>query len=160
MPSDRSAISEYDAAMLVGMDERRYAKAMDGRSAVSKGFDFIALIQIKSDLKNKKFPSTEVTFLGLRVKSGCSRFRTSGDLPEVYPRRRACHRGEARWSVALVACIHMVQPRLRHFPSERCVGASRRIVLTAEVAAFELDHVALRGQSRKSCKPPTLSAKA
>ena len=40
IPSITSAISEYDAAMLVGLSERQYATAMEGRTAVSKGFDF------------------------------------------------------------------------------------------------------------------------
>ncbi len=40
-PSITSAISEYDAAMLVGMTESQYSKTMAGRTAVSKGSDFV-----------------------------------------------------------------------------------------------------------------------
>jgi len=39
-PSITSAISEYDAAMLIGMTEAEYSQAMRGVTAVQKGFDF------------------------------------------------------------------------------------------------------------------------
>jgi hypothetical protein len=39
-PSITSAISEYDAAMLVGMSESNYSNYMKNRTAVSKGSDF------------------------------------------------------------------------------------------------------------------------
>lgn len=39
-PSITSAISEYDAAMLVGMSEDQYSAAMIGATAVQKGYDF------------------------------------------------------------------------------------------------------------------------
>ena len=39
-PSITSAISEYDAAMLVGMTESEYSQAMRGATSVQKGFDF------------------------------------------------------------------------------------------------------------------------
>lgn len=40
MPQITSAISEYDAAMLLGMSSTDYAKAMHGRTSISKGYDF------------------------------------------------------------------------------------------------------------------------
>ena len=40
-PSITSAISEYDAAMLVGMTESEYSEYMQDKTAVSKGSDFI-----------------------------------------------------------------------------------------------------------------------
>ncbi len=40
LPQITSAISEYDAAKLVGMCEEKYSKYMQGRTAVSRGFDF------------------------------------------------------------------------------------------------------------------------
>ncbi len=40
-PSITSAISEYDAAMLVGMSENEYSDYMQGVTAVQKGHDFI-----------------------------------------------------------------------------------------------------------------------
>jgi len=40
-PSITSAISEYDAAMLVGMSENDYSEYMKDKTAVSKGADFI-----------------------------------------------------------------------------------------------------------------------
>ncbi len=40
-PSITSAISEYDAAMLVGMTENEYSRYMQDKTAVSKGADFI-----------------------------------------------------------------------------------------------------------------------
>ena len=40
-PSITSAISEYDAAMLVGMTEGDYSEYMKDKTAVSKGVDFV-----------------------------------------------------------------------------------------------------------------------
>ena len=40
-PSITSAISEYDAALLVGMTENEYSDYMQDKTAVSKGADFI-----------------------------------------------------------------------------------------------------------------------
>ena len=40
-PQITTAISEYDAAMLVGMPEHDYSKYMQTQTAVSKGTDFI-----------------------------------------------------------------------------------------------------------------------
>ena len=40
-PSITSAISEYDAALLVGMTESEYSDYMQDKTAVSKGADFI-----------------------------------------------------------------------------------------------------------------------
>lgn len=40
-PSITSAISEYDAAMLVGMYENEYSDYMKDKTAVSKGADFV-----------------------------------------------------------------------------------------------------------------------
>ena len=39
-PSITTVLSEYDAAMLVGMSEDDYAKAMIGATTVQKGYDF------------------------------------------------------------------------------------------------------------------------
>ncbi len=40
-PSITSVISEYDAAMLVGMTEIEYSEYMQDKTAVSKGADFV-----------------------------------------------------------------------------------------------------------------------
>lgn len=40
-PSITSALSEYDAARLVGMSEEEYSKYMQDKTAVQKGHDFI-----------------------------------------------------------------------------------------------------------------------
>ena len=40
-PSITSAVSEYDAAMLVGMTESEYSQYMQDKTAVSKGADFV-----------------------------------------------------------------------------------------------------------------------
>lgn len=40
-PSVTSAVSEYDAAMLVGMTDKEYSEYMQDKTAVSKGTDFI-----------------------------------------------------------------------------------------------------------------------
>ena len=39
-PSITTAISEYDAAILLGLSESEYSRAMHGATAVRKGFDF------------------------------------------------------------------------------------------------------------------------
>ena len=41
MPQITSAISEYDAARLLGCDEQTYSKIMEGQTAVTKGHDLI-----------------------------------------------------------------------------------------------------------------------
>jgi hypothetical protein len=41
MPSITSAVSEFDAAKLVGCNEHTYSTIMKGRSAVAPGYDFI-----------------------------------------------------------------------------------------------------------------------
>ena len=40
-PAITSAISEYDAAMLIGMKDEEYSSFMKDRTAVSRGYDFI-----------------------------------------------------------------------------------------------------------------------
>lgn len=40
-PSITSSISEYDAAMLVGMSEKEYSDYMKDKTAVAKGTDFV-----------------------------------------------------------------------------------------------------------------------
>ena len=40
-PSITSTVSEYDAAMLVGMSEPEYSEYMKDKTAVSKGADFV-----------------------------------------------------------------------------------------------------------------------
>ena len=40
-PSITSTISEYDAAMLVGMSENEYSEYMKDKTAVNKGSDFV-----------------------------------------------------------------------------------------------------------------------
>ena len=45
-PSITSSLSEYDAAMLVGMTESEYSEYMKPKTAVSKGTDFICFASI------------------------------------------------------------------------------------------------------------------
>lgn len=40
-PSITSALSEYDAAMLIGLSEAQYSDAMKGATSVRKGYDFM-----------------------------------------------------------------------------------------------------------------------
>ena len=40
-PSITSSISEYDAAMLIGMSEKEYSNYMRDKTAVAKGTDFV-----------------------------------------------------------------------------------------------------------------------
>jgi hypothetical protein len=56
-PSITSAISEYDAAMLVGMTVNQYSKSMINRTAVSPGSDFEfngILYQVKANRPSGK----------------------------------------------------------------------------------------------------------
>jgi hypothetical protein len=62
-PSITSAISEYDAALLVGMTEREYSEYMKDKTAVSKGSDFVfnhQRYQVKANRPSGK-PGSKVT---------------------------------------------------------------------------------------------------
>ena len=62
-PQITSAVSEYDAAMLVGMSEEAYSDYMKDKTAVSKGADFIfngIRYQIKANRPSGK-PGSKVT---------------------------------------------------------------------------------------------------
>ena len=53
-PSITSSISEYDAAMLVGMSEKEYSDYMRDKTAVAKGTDFVYRnINLLAELKNR-----------------------------------------------------------------------------------------------------------
>lgn len=39
-PSVTTAVSEYDAAMLIGLSEAHYSQSMQGSTSVQKGYDF------------------------------------------------------------------------------------------------------------------------
>jgi len=63
MPQITSAISEYDAAHLLGCDDQIYSKIMEGQTAVTKGHDFIykgIKYQIKGNRPSGK-PGSKVT---------------------------------------------------------------------------------------------------
>ena len=62
-PNITNTISEYDAAMLVGMSEEQYSDFMQDMTAVNKGFDFIfngIRYQIKACRPSGK-PGSKVT---------------------------------------------------------------------------------------------------
>lgn len=62
-PQITSVLSEYDAAMLVGMSEKDYSDYMQDKTAVQKGFDFIfngIRYQIKANRPSGK-PRSEVS---------------------------------------------------------------------------------------------------
>ena len=62
-PQITSAVSEYDAAMLVGMSENEYSEYMQDKTAVNKGSDFVfnnVRYQIKSNRPSGK-PGSFVT---------------------------------------------------------------------------------------------------
>jgi len=64
-PSITSAISEYDAAMLVGMSEREYSDYMKDKTAVSKDADFVyrgIRYQVKANRPSGK-PGSFVTMV-------------------------------------------------------------------------------------------------
>jgi len=63
MPQVTSAISEYDAARLLGCDEQTYSEIMKGQTAVTKGHDFIykgIKYQIKGNRSSGK-PGSKIT---------------------------------------------------------------------------------------------------
>ncbi len=64
-PSITSTVSEYDAAMLVGMSEPEYSEYMKDKTAVSKGADFVfnnIRYQIKANRPSGK-PGSFVTLV-------------------------------------------------------------------------------------------------
>ena len=64
-PSITSALSEYDAAMLVGMPENEYSEYMKDNTAVSKGADFVfnhQRYQVKANRPSGK-PGSKVTMV-------------------------------------------------------------------------------------------------
>ena len=64
-PSITSTVSEYDAAMLVGMSESEYSEYMKDKTAVSKGSDFIfngIRYQVKANRPSGK-PGSYVTLV-------------------------------------------------------------------------------------------------
>lgn len=64
-PSITSTVSEYDAAMLVGMSEPEYSEYMKDKTAVSKGVDFVfnnIRYQIKANRPSGK-PGSFVTLV-------------------------------------------------------------------------------------------------
>ncbi len=64
-PSITSAISELDAALLVGMSETEYSVFMQSQTAVQKGYDFIfnnTRYQVKANRPSGK-PGSKVTLV-------------------------------------------------------------------------------------------------
>jgi hypothetical protein len=65
IPSITTVLSEYDAAMLVGMTEGEYSAAMVGVTSVQKGYDFKyqgARYQVKGNRPSGK-PGSSVTWV-------------------------------------------------------------------------------------------------
>jgi len=68
-PSITSAVSEYDAACLVGHTDESYGKACAGRTAVTRGCDFILnglRYQVKANRPSGK-PGSFFTLVGKAV---------------------------------------------------------------------------------------------
>lgn len=64
-PAITSAISEYDAALLVGMTESEYSEYMKDKTAVNKGSDFVfnnQRYQVKANRPSGK-PGSKVTIV-------------------------------------------------------------------------------------------------
>ncbi len=69
-PSITSAISEYDAALLVGMTESEYSEYMKDKTAVHKGSDFVfnnQRYQVKANRPSGK-PGSKVTIVPKAAK--------------------------------------------------------------------------------------------
>lgn len=67
-PSITSALSEYDAAMLVGWPEEQYSRYMQDRTAVSRGSDFTyakVRYQVKGTRPSGK-PGSRITMVPRR----------------------------------------------------------------------------------------------
>lgn len=65
-PAITSAVSEYDAAMLVGMHEEEYSDYMQDKTAVARGYDFIfqgSRYQVKANRPSGK-PGSRITNAG------------------------------------------------------------------------------------------------
>lgn len=67
-PSITSSISEYDAAMLVGMSEREYSDYMRDKTAVAKGTDFIYK-KIKYQIKANRPSGKKGSFVTMVPKA-------------------------------------------------------------------------------------------
>ena len=66
IPQITSAVSEYDAARLLGCDEQSYSNAMKGQTAVTRGHDFVhngKKYQVKANRPSGK-PGSSVTLVG------------------------------------------------------------------------------------------------
>ena len=64
-PAITSALSEYDAAILIGHTENEYKRSMQGATAVQKGFDFLyktKRYQVKANRPSGK-PGSKVTLV-------------------------------------------------------------------------------------------------
>ena len=62
-PSITSAISEYDAAMLIGMSQNEYSEYMKDKTAVSKGADFVyknTPVRVYNPIHLHKLPLVEL----------------------------------------------------------------------------------------------------
>lgn len=62
-PSITSSVSEYDAAMLLGMTDAKYSKYMRDKTAVTRGYDFVyngVRYQIKATRPSGK-PGSKIT---------------------------------------------------------------------------------------------------
>ena len=67
-PPITSSLSEYDAAMLVGMTEDQYSDCMRGRTAVSKGDDFV-FNGIRYQIKGNRPSGKKGSFITLVPKA-------------------------------------------------------------------------------------------
>lgn len=70
-PHITAAISEYDAATLVGFPEREYSRFMQGKTAVAKGSDFEyggVRYQVKANRPSGK-PGSRVTLVANAAKT-------------------------------------------------------------------------------------------
>jgi hypothetical protein len=67
-----AAVSEYDAAMILGLSEAQYARSVDGRSSVGRGYDFMfkdKRVQVKAN-RPSGLPGSAVRNAGPKVKTG------------------------------------------------------------------------------------------
>ena len=85
-PSITSAISEYDAACLVGHTDESYGKTCVGRTAVTRGCDFI-LNGLRYQVKGNRPSGKPGSFVTLVSKAGVQRPDTSPGMAKKYSNR-------------------------------------------------------------------------
>ncbi len=121
-PAITSAISEYDAAMILGMTEAEYSSCMTGMTVVKRGYDFVQAgnrVQVKANRPSGK-PGSKVTWVPKATNYDWDllvwiRYDPCYDLVEAWrwdvDSYRASFHEKRRLSPADYRCGHRLVPR-------------------------------------------------